>query len=93
MRREVPEINDNEDKGSLSNHSYFVMAGLPELSLFLANFFAMFFESLLAISASSTSASLLSLSRAAACSAIMDSISAFIPLKASRPKRRFSMLT
>ena len=60
--------------------SYLTIEGFPALSLFEANFLAIVLDSLLAISASLTSVSFdLSSDMAAACSAIIDSISLFIP--------------
>ena len=61
---------------------YLTIEGFPALSLLEANFLAIVWDNLLAISASLTSVSLdLSSDMAAACSAIIDSISLFIPEK------------
>lgn len=60
--------------------AYFIIEGFPALSLLEANFLAIVLDNLFAISASLTSVSFdLSSAMAAACSAIMDSISLFIP--------------
>ena len=73
---------------------YLTIEGFPALSLFEANFLAIVLDNLLAISASLTSVSFdLFSDMAAACSAIMDLISLFIPLNASLLNLRFSMFT